>query len=87
VFGYQGRSWLFATVHLPHSAAKRFDVQLITRDGRQQPAGAAVLGGTHNTWAAQIPMNLTQVTSYGSLGRPADHDRGQPQRHRPLGPG
>lgn len=63
VFGYQGRpSWLFATVHLPSPLAQRFDVQLITRDGRHVPAGSAVLGGTHETWGAQIPMDLTTVT-------------------------
>jgi hypothetical protein len=63
VFGYQGRpSWLFATVHLPHSGAQRFDVELVTRDGRHLPAGPAVLGGTHDTWGAQIPMDLTKVT-------------------------
>jgi hypothetical protein len=62
VFGYQGRpSWLFATVHLPPSGPQRFDVQLITRDGRHLPAGSAVLGGTHHTWGAQIPMNLTNL--------------------------
>jgi hypothetical protein len=63
VFGYQGRpSWLFATVHLPNSAAQRFDVQLITRDGRHLSAGWAVLGGTHEAWGAQIPVDLTMVT-------------------------
>jgi hypothetical protein len=62
VFGYQGHpSWLWATVHLPNANAQRFDVQLITRDGRHLPAGTAVLGGTHDTWAAQIPMNLTNL--------------------------
>jgi hypothetical protein len=62
VFGYQGRpSWLFATVHLPHSSTQRFDVQLITRDGRHLPAGSAILGATHDTWAAQIPMDLTNL--------------------------
>ena len=63
VFGYQGRpSWLFATVHLPDSGAQRFHVQLTTRDGRHLPAGTAVLGGTRDTWAAQIPIDLTTVT-------------------------
>jgi hypothetical protein len=62
VFGYQGNpSWLWATVHLPNASAQRFNVQLITRDGRHLPAGTAVLGGTHDTWAAQIPMNLTNL--------------------------
>jgi len=62
VFGYQGNpSWLWATVHLPNASAQRFNVQLITRDGRHLPAGTAVLGGTHDTWAANIPMNLTNL--------------------------
>jgi hypothetical protein len=62
VFGYQGHpSWLWATVHLPNAGPQRFTVQLITRDGRRLPAGAAVLGGTHDTWAAQIPMKLTNL--------------------------
>jgi hypothetical protein len=62
VFGYQGSpSWLFATVHLPHSVAQRFAVQLITRDGRHIPAGWAVLGGAHASWGAQIPVDLNTV--------------------------
>jgi hypothetical protein len=62
VFGYQGRpSWLWATVHMPNAGAQRFNVQLITRDGRHLPAGTAVLGGTHDTWAAQIPVALTNL--------------------------
>jgi hypothetical protein len=62
VFGYQGNPcWLWATVHLPNASAQRFDVQLITRDGRHLPGGTAVFGGTHDTWAAQIPMNLTDL--------------------------
>ena len=62
VFGYQGSpSWLWATVHLPNSGTQRFDVQLITRDGRHLPAGTAVLGGTHDTWGTQIPMDLTNL--------------------------
>jgi hypothetical protein len=62
VFGYQGRpSWLFATVHLPSSGTQRFDIQLITRDGRRLPVGSAILGGTHDTWGTRIPMDLTNV--------------------------
>jgi hypothetical protein len=62
VFGYQGRpSWLFATVHLPNTGTERFDVQLVTRDGRHLPAGAAVLGGTHDSWGAQITVDLTDL--------------------------
>ena len=63
VFGYQGSpSWLFATVQLPNTGAQRFDVELITRDGRHLPAGSAVLGGTHGTWGTQIPMDLAVLT-------------------------
>lgn len=62
VFGYQGRpSWLFATVHLPSASTQRFDIQLITREGRRLPAGSAVLGGTHDTWSTRLPMDLTKV--------------------------
>ena len=62
VFGYQGHpSWLFATVHLPSPSTQRFSIQLITRDGRRLPAGSAVLGGTHDTWATRIPMELTNL--------------------------
>jgi hypothetical protein len=62
VFGYQGHpSWLWATVHLPNTGTQRFGVQLITRDGRRLPAGTAILGGTHDTWGAQIPMDLTNL--------------------------
>jgi hypothetical protein len=34
----------------------------LTRDGRHLSLGATVLGGTHLTWGAQIPVNLTQVS-------------------------
>ena len=62
LFGYQGNpSWLWATVHMPDAGAQRFSVQLITRDGRHLPAGTAVLGGSRDTWAAQISVNLTRV--------------------------
>jgi hypothetical protein len=62
VFGYQGRpSWLFATVHLPNTGPQRFDVQLVTRDGRHLPVGTAVLGGAHDSWGAQIPIDLTNL--------------------------
>ena len=63
VFGYQGSpSWLFVTVHLPTTGAQRFEVELISRDGRHLPGGSAVLGGTHGTWGTQIPLDLSNVT-------------------------
>jgi hypothetical protein len=63
VFGYQGQpSWLFATLSLPTARAERYEVQLITRDGRHLSLGGTVLGGTHRTWGAQIPVQLNQVS-------------------------
>jgi hypothetical protein len=63
VFGYQGQpSWLFATLNQPTAQAEHYEVQLITRDGRHLSLGETVLGGTHRTWGAQIPVNLTQVS-------------------------
>jgi hypothetical protein len=63
VFGYQGEpSWLFATLTLPGTAPQRFDVWLVTRDGRQHWLGQAVLGGSDSTWGSGIPVALTEVT-------------------------
>ena len=63
VFGYQGQpSWLFATLNQPTAQPEHYEVQLITRDGRHLSLGETVLGGTHRTWGAQIPVTLTQVS-------------------------
>jgi anti-sigma factor RsiW len=63
VFGYQGQpSWLFATLNRPPAQPESFSVQLITRDGRHLSLGETVLGGTHTTWGAQIPVKLSQVS-------------------------
>src|SRR5205809_446837 len=63
VFGYQGQpSWLFVTLNKPTAQPEHYDVQLITRDGTHLSLGETVLGGTHRTWGAQIPVNLTQVS-------------------------
>jgi len=63
VFGYQGQpSWLFATLNRPAAQPEHYDVQLITRDGRHLSLGETVLGGTHSTWGAKIPVKLTQVS-------------------------
>ena len=62
VYGYQGQpSWLFATLSQPTARPERYDVQLVTSDGRHVPLGGTVLGGTHRTWGGQIPVQLTQV--------------------------
>jgi hypothetical protein len=74
VFGYQGRpSWLFATVNLPDEGSGRFDVHLVTRDGRQLSLGSAVLGGIKTTWGDGIPVDLTEVAQLrfeGAGGQP-----------------
>ena len=63
VFGYQGQpSWVFATLNRPAAQPERYDVQLITRDGRRLSLGETVLGGTRRTWGAQIPVELAQVS-------------------------
>ena len=63
VYGYQGQpSWLFATLSRPTAQPGRYDVQLITRDGRHLSLGRTVLGGTHRTWGTQIPVPLAQVS-------------------------
>jgi hypothetical protein len=62
VFGYQGRpSWMWVSMRLPQSSAQPFQVQLVTRDGRQLPLGTAVLGGGHESWGANIPVDLTTL--------------------------
>jgi hypothetical protein len=63
VFGYPGQpSWRCATRNQPTAQPEHYEVQLITRDGRHLSLGETVLGGTHRTWGAQIPVNLTQVS-------------------------
>jgi len=63
VYGYQGQpSWLFATLNQPMAQPEHYDVLLVTRDGRHLSLGRTVLGGTHRTWGAQIPVQLTQVS-------------------------
>ena len=48
-------------MHLPDTGPQRFDVQLVTRDSRHLPAGTAILGGTHDSWGARIPIGLTNL--------------------------
>jgi hypothetical protein len=51
----------------------RFQVQVVTRDGRYLSLGEAVLGGGKGTWGGQLPVDLSAVHELrfvGSDGRP-----------------
>jgi hypothetical protein len=52
----------------------RFQVLVVTRDGRYLPLGDAVLGGAKGSWGGQLPVDLSEVHELrfvGSDGRPA----------------
>jgi hypothetical protein len=52
----------------------RFQVQVVTRDGRYLSMGDAVLGGGMGTWGGQLPVDLSAVHELrftGSDGRTA----------------
>jgi hypothetical protein len=74
VYGYQGQpSWVMATLQpsTPHEG--RFQVVVVTRDGRDLPLGDAVIGGATGTWGEQLPVDLSAVRELrfvGSDGRP-----------------
>jgi hypothetical protein len=75
VFGYQGKpSWAMVTLQSPVRQEGRFQVQVVTRDGRYLPLGEAVLGGARSTWGRQLPVDLAVVHELrfvGSDGRTA----------------
>jgi hypothetical protein len=69
VFGYQGQpSWAMVTLRPPIPAERRFQVQVLTRDGRYLPAGEAVLGGAKGTWGVQLPVDLSAVHELRLVG-------------------
>jgi Putative zinc-finger len=74
VFGYQGQpSWAMVTLQPPIPEEGRFQVQVVTRDGRYLPLGDVVLGGAKATWGGQLPVDLAavhQLRFVGSDGRP-----------------
>jgi Putative zinc-finger len=74
VFGYQGQpSWAMVTLQSSIQEEGRFQVQVVTRDGRYLPLGDAVLGGAKGTWGGQLPVDLSAVHELrfvGSDGRP-----------------
>jgi anti-sigma-K factor RskA len=75
VFGYQGRpSWVMVTLQPSNQEEGRFQVQVVTRDGRYLSLGDAVLGGTKGSWGGQLPVDLSAVHELrfmGSDGRTA----------------
>jgi Putative zinc-finger len=75
VFGYQGHpSWVMVTLQPSIPEKGRFQVQVVTRDGRYLPLGDAVLGGATGTWGGQLPVDLSAVHELRFLGsdrRPA----------------
>jgi hypothetical protein len=74
VFGYQGQpSWVMTTLQPSIQEEGRFEVQVVTRDGRYLSLGEAVLGGAKGTWGGQLPVDLSAVHELrfvGSDGRP-----------------
>jgi anti-sigma-K factor RskA len=75
VFGYQGQpSWVMVTLQSSIQGEGRFEVQVVTRDGRSVSLGDAVLGGAKGTWGGQLPVDLSAVRGLrfvGSDGRTA----------------
>jgi hypothetical protein len=74
VFGYQGRpSWVMVTLQPSIQEEGRFEVQVVTRDGRYLSLGDAVLGGAKGP-GGTAPRRLSAVHDLrfvGSDGRTA----------------
>jgi hypothetical protein len=74
VYGYQGRpSWVMVTLQPSIRERGRFQVGVVTRDGRYLAVGNAVLGGASGAWGGQLPVDLEAVHELrfvGADGRP-----------------
>ena len=69
VFGYQGHpSWVMVTLQPSIRDEGRFQVQVVTRDGRYLPLGDAVLGGASGAWGGQLPVDLSAVHELRFVG-------------------
>jgi hypothetical protein len=69
VFGYQGQpSWVMVTMQPTVPEQGRFQVQVVTRDGRYLPLGEAVLGGARGAWGRQLPVDLSAVHELRLVG-------------------
>jgi len=75
VFGYQGQPpWVMVTLQPSIQQEGRFQVQVVTRDGRYLSLGDATLGGAKGTWGGQLPVDLSAVHELRFMGsdrRPA----------------
>jgi hypothetical protein len=68
-YGYQGQpSWVMVTLQRSARAEGRFQVQVVTRDGRYLPVGEAVLGGARGAWGGQLPVDLSAVQELRLVG-------------------
>jgi hypothetical protein len=69
VFGYQGRpSWVMVTMEPSTRTEGRFQVQVVTRNGRYLPVGDAVIGGAERAWGAELPVDLSVVHELQFVG-------------------
>ena len=69
MFGYQGQpSWVMVTLQPSTQTEGRFQVQVVTRDGRYLSMGDAVLGGGKGTWGGQLPVDLSAVHELRFMG-------------------
>jgi anti-sigma factor RsiW len=69
VFGYQGQpSWVMVALQPSLPTESRFQVQVVTRDGRYLPVGDAVLGGDSEVWGGRIPVDLSVVHELRFVG-------------------
>jgi hypothetical protein len=69
VYGYQGQpSWVMVTLQPSVPEEGRFQVQVVTRDGRYLALGDAVLGGAKGAWGGQLPVDLSVVHELRFVG-------------------
>jgi hypothetical protein len=69
VFGYQGQpSWVVVTLQPSTREQGRYQVQVVTRDGRDLAVGDAVLGGGRGAWGGELPVDLAAVRAVRFVG-------------------
>jgi hypothetical protein len=69
VFGYQGNpSWAMVTLQPSIQDKGRFQLEVVTRDGRYLPIGNTVLSGAEQAWGGQLPVDLSAVHQLRFVG-------------------